>query len=124
MKAELSDTVRLLVEMVALLAGAKVNRPLVMSRVDENPFTTTVTPPGVCDKVTFETNGTVARFVSVADGGGLGVTFVPATVMLLMVSVIVPATVPVSSGMLELPENCACVVPAGMMKSGFHYKVI
>ena len=87
-----------------------------MSRVEENPLTTTVTPPGVCENETLEMNGTVGLFVSVADGAGLGVTFVEPAMRLVTVSVIVPPTVPVIRATLELVENCASVAPAGIVK--------
>jgi len=112
---EVKGTVSVLVAMVALVDGANWNVPLVMSRVDENPDTTTVIPPGVCENDTVEMNGTVGVVVIVALGGGLGVTGVPPVVRFVTVSVIVPATVPVSTVTLVFPENCACVEPAGIV---------
>lgn len=114
-KADDNGTVSVLVAMVAFDDGANWNVPLVMSRVDENPETTTVIPPGVWENETVETNGTVGLVVMVALGGGFGVTFVPPVVRLETVSVIVPATVPVKTVTLDLPENWAAVVPAGMV---------
>jgi len=50
---------------VSLVAGAKANWPLIMSRVEEKPVTTTVTPPATCCKVTLLMNGTPGAFTMV-----------------------------------------------------------
>ena len=108
----LSETDISFAAMDALLDNAKLNEPLNKSSVEEYPVTTTVTPPGVWDNVTFEIEGQVAFVVTVcvataetADGA-----------VMLAASVIVPAVVPVLKVTLEAPEKLAFVEPAGIVK--------
>ncbi len=111
-----SCTVTSGVDKVAFCEGAKWNKPLIISCVEEKPVTTTVNPlalPFV--NCTVWMKGTVAFRVMVADGAGVGVMFVPDAVKLRVI-VMVPASVPVTTPTLEAPEKLACVLPAGMVK--------
>ncbi len=47
------------------VAGAKANEALTMSRVEEKPVMTTVTPPAACCKVTLLMNGTPGALMMV-----------------------------------------------------------
>ncbi len=59
---------------VTLLAGAKWNRPLTISLVEEKPVTVTVMPPGVCWNVTLLMKGTPAALTMVLGAGPVRAT--------------------------------------------------
>src|SRR5271167_985491 len=97
---------------VTFMAGAKLNRPLVISLVEENPTTVTVMPPGVCWKLTLLMNGTPELLTIV-------LVVLPRSIppaVRSVVKVIVPAVVPVSTVMLLAPVSVGVVLPAGMVK--------
>lgn len=79
-----------------------------MSRVEENPLTTTCTPPEMFVKTTLEMKGTLGLVVMVE---------IPvAALEAVAVSVMVPATVPVITLTLVDPGNVAVVDPEAMVK--------
>ena len=92
---------------VSPVAGANWNTALVMSRVEENPVTTTVTPPATCCNTTLLMNGTPGAFTMVCVVGEPNVEPPEESVV---VRVMVPAVVPVST--VKFP---AVVLPAGML---------
>lgn len=101
---------------VVPVVGAKWNRPLTMSRVLEKPFTITLSVPGAGLAIATELiNGTVALTNIVDVGAGLGVTSFIATSVSCAVTVMVPATVPVTTATFVAPLKDPCVLPAGMM---------
>ena len=75
-------------------AAWNVNVALTISRVFENPVTSTSMPPEVVVVVTFVITGACGAMVITCVGAGLGVTSCPSASK-CSVSVIVPATVPV-----------------------------
>jgi hypothetical protein len=93
---------------VSPVAGAKMKDAFTMSRVEEKPVITTVTPPETCCKVTLLMNGTPGAFTMVCVvGEPRGAPLEERAV----VSVMVPAVVPVNTVKLG-----AVVLPAGMVK--------
>ena len=106
-KALWSGTEILFEMKVSLVAGEKANWPLIMSRVEENPVTTTVTPPATCCKVTLLMNGTPGAFTMVCV---VGEPRDDPPEERAVVKVIVPAVVPVRT--VRLP---VVVLPAGML---------
>ena len=95
---------------VTPVAGAKWNKPLTMSRVEEKPTTVTVMPPGVCWKATLLMKGTPGLLTILVGAGAVRAT--PPAVM-LVVRVMVPAVVPVNTVKLL---GVMVVLLAGMVK--------
>lgn len=107
LKAFCTGTETLFDVKVSPVAGENWNEALTISRVEENPVTTTVTPPATCVNVTLLMNGTPGAFTMVCVVGEPRVVPPDDSVV---VSVMVPAVVPVST--VRLP---AVVLPAAML---------